>query len=249
MNVGRCLHVCLQVIGELRRRRSARFSRSVLRAAALINPLGSHPLGSAPQIGPHGIEILGSDPLCSDPLGSEPSPAPILVIWSSAALVLGTWPLWPLRCSSCSFVQPLAAPFLGRVDLRWLRPSHAPVLGLFCFVSACMNAHCLLVCLIVCMLSSTIVCVRACLRACVHECDHPSIVHLCDRVLDFCLAIFRCLFDSSCPHGPTRPHCSRSFPLSGAVLSGVRPTPACGCSGAGRSSALQSFICIIYFIV
>ena len=87
---------------------------------------------------------------------------------------------------------------------------------------------CLLVCLIVCMLSSTIVCVRACLRACVHECDHPSIVHLCDRVLDFCLAIFRCLFDSSCSHGLTRPHCSRPFTLRGAVLSGVRPTPAFG---------------------
>ena len=112
--------------------RSARFSRSVLRAAALIDPLGSHPLGSAPQIGPPGIEILGSDPLCSVPLGSEPSPAPILVIWSSAALVLGTWPLWPLRCSSCSFVQPSAAPFLGRFDPRllWLQFSACFVLFL-----------------------------------------------------------------------------------------------------------------------
>ncbi len=154
-----------------------------------------------------------------------------------------------------------AAPVLGRSDPRLLRSSNAPVLGhsatppsafersdapsalgVFCFGSACMNAHCLPVCLIVCMLSSMI----AGVRACVHECDHPSNVHLFDRVLDYfififivCLAIFRFLMRSTSPVlGPTTPHCSRSSTLGGALLSGVRPTPAFGrsvCSALGHS--------------
>jgi len=92
--------------------RSAGFSRSVLRAAAPIDLLGSHPLNSAPSVWPPrpgpsdripwdrnpriGPPLLGS-PRLGNPLGSEPSRAPILVTYSSAALVLGVWPLSLLR--------------------------------------------------------------------------------------------------------------------------------------------------------
>ena len=122
--------------------------RSPRLAPLRLDPLGSHSLASVPPLGLQskptqlgllrigftwdrnpriGLPRIGTSRI--RPLASDPSPAPLLVIWSSAALVLGAWPLWSLWCSSCSFVQPSTAPVLGRSDPRLLRSSVAPALG------------------------------------------------------------------------------------------------------------------------
>ena len=67
--------------------------------------------------------------------------------------------------------------------------------------------------------------IYGCVPACVHECDHLSIVHLCDKALDY---VSLCSGACSAPHALT---------LAGSVLSGVRPTPAFGrsvCSALGH---------------
>ncbi len=147
----------------------------------------------------------------------------IFAIWSLAALAIGVWPLWLLRCSSCSFVQPSAAPLLGSSDPQLLRSPNVPffgpsatppsacgrsdassALGLFCFGSACMNVHCLLVCLIVCMLSSTIACLCACCCACCCACMLCMLLTCCRacrcacRCECYCACYCACLCGCCC---------------------------------------------------
>ncbi len=84
LDVGRCMHVGLQVIGVLRRL----VGRLGSAALSCAQPLRSIPSTRTPLARPPPLGLLGS-PRLGNPLGSEPSLAPILVTYSSAALVLG----------------------------------------------------------------------------------------------------------------------------------------------------------------
>jgi len=102
---------------------SASLARS-LNSVLSCGPLGLVPsarsLDSIVSLGPLGSVSPGPAP------SDRPPPSPesaLLVIWSSAALVLGTWPLWPLR----GLLRSSVTSVVDRVGLRSLRSSVASI--------------------------------------------------------------------------------------------------------------------------
>ena len=222
MNVGRCLHVCLQVIGVLRRLpvgsvqplcpARSRSDRPPQLAPSWLGSPDRTPWDrnlwiGPPLVGPPRIRTLArSDPRdlvlgCAGPRHLAALAAAVLVLLVCAAL----------GCSISGTRRPSVAPALTCSSSR---------LVLFCF---CMHECSLLACLLDCVHAFIYDCVGACVLACMIAISH-RLSTLFDRVLDFCLVIIRCPFRFLMPSpspvlGPTRPHCSRSSTLDGAVLS------------------------------